>query len=120
MDQCVNQRLAEMLGYPSEQIIGKRWLEMVPPEQQAIAQAAEARRAQGYTDRYEIFLRHKQCRELPVVIGAGPRFDKNSGEFIGTMGVVTDITERRQATSNSSVPLTVSWDMIRIHLSAGM
>jgi PAS domain S-box-containing protein len=93
----INQRLSEMLGYPPEQILGKSWLDMVPPEQQAIARAAEARRAQGHTDRYEIFLRHKKGREFPVVIGAGPRFDKHSGEFIGTMGVVTDISERRQA-----------------------
>jgi PAS domain S-box-containing protein len=93
----INQRLSEMLGYPSEQIIGKCWLEMVPPEQQAIAKNAEDRRAQGYTDRYEIFLRHKEGREFPVKIGAGPRFDKHTGKFIGTMGVVTDISERRQA-----------------------
>ncbi|WP_024333649.1 PAS domain S-box protein [Desulfotignum balticum] len=93
----INQRLLEMLGYLPGQIIGKSWLEMVPPGQLAIARAAEARRAQGHTDRYEIVLRRKNGHEFPVMIGAGPRFDKHSGEFIGTMGVVTDISERRQA-----------------------
>jgi PAS domain S-box-containing protein len=93
----INHRLSEMLGYPPEQIMGKSWLDMVPPEQQAIAREAEARRARGHTDRYEIVLRRKDDHEFPVMIGAGPRFEKHSGEFIGTMGVVTDITERRQA-----------------------
>jgi PAS domain S-box-containing protein len=93
----INQRLLEMLGYLPGQIIGKSWLEMVPPGQLTIARAAEARRAQGKTDRYEIVLRRKSGLEFPVMIGAGPRFDKHSGEFIGTMGVVTDITKRRQA-----------------------
>ena len=92
----INQRLSQMLGYPPEQIIGKCWLDMVPAEQHTIAQEAEDSRFQGYTDRYEIILHHKDGHKFPVLIGAGPRFDKKTGEFIGTMGVVTDITERKQ------------------------
>ncbi|MDZ7665531.1 MAG: PAS domain S-box protein [Desulfotignum sp.] len=91
----INQRLSEMLGYLPEEIIGKCWLDIVPAEQQAIAQKAEARRVLGHTDRYEIILRRKDGHKFPVMIGAGPRFDKQSGEFIGTMGVVSDITERK-------------------------
>ncbi len=93
----MNQRLSEMLGYLPEEIIGKCWLDLVPADQQSIAKEAEARRAQGHTDRYEIILRHKDGHKFPVLIGAGSRFDKQSSEFIGTMGVVTDITERKQA-----------------------
>ncbi|MCA1792293.1 MAG: PAS domain S-box protein, partial [Desulfobacteraceae bacterium] len=37
----------------------------------------------------------KDGHKVPVLIGAGPRFDKQSGEFLGTMGVVNDITERK-------------------------
>jgi len=92
-----NHRLSEMLGHPPEEIIGRFWLEMVPVEQQDIAKEAESRRSQGHTDRYEIFLRRKNGQKFPVLIGAGPRFDKQSGNFIGTMGVVTDITERKKA-----------------------
>ncbi len=93
----INQRLSEMLGLLPEEIIGKSWLDMVPVEQQTIAEEAEARRVQGHTDRYEIILGHKDGHKFPVVIGAGPRFDKQDGQYIGTMGVVTDITERKQA-----------------------
>ena len=93
----INHRLSQMLGYLPEQIIGKCWLDMVPAEQHAIAQEAEDRCVQGHTDRYEIILRHKDGHKFPVLIGAGPRFGKQKGEFIGTMGVVTDITERKKA-----------------------
>jgi PAS domain S-box-containing protein len=93
----INQRLSEMLGYLSEEIIGKCWLDLVPPDQHAIAKEAEARRAKGHTGWYEIILRHKDGHKFLVLIGAGPRFDKLSGDFIGTMGVVTDISERKQA-----------------------
>jgi PAS domain S-box-containing protein len=93
----INQRLSEMLGYLPEQIIGKCWLEMVSAEQQTIAKEALARRAQKHIDRYEIILRHKDGHKFPVLIGAGPRFDKQTGKYIGTMGVVTDISDRKQA-----------------------
>ncbi len=93
----MNQRLSEMLGYLPEEIIGKCWLDLVPADQQSIAKEAEIRRAQGDTDRYEIILRHKDGHKFPVLIGAGSRFDKQSSEYLGTMGVVTDITERKQA-----------------------
>ena len=92
----INHSLSEMLGYPPEVIIGKCWLDMVSAEHQAIAKEAQARRAKGHTDRYEITLCHKDGHNLPVLIGAGPRFDKQTGKFIGTMGVVNDITERKR------------------------
>ena len=92
----INQRLSEMLGYLPEEIIGKCWLDMVPGEQQAIAQEAESRRANGLTDRYEIVLCRKNGEKFPVLIGAGSRFDKQSGQYLGSMAVVNDITERKQ------------------------
>ncbi len=91
----INQRLSEMLGYAPEQIIGKCWLDMVSAEQQAIARQLLAKRAQGHADRYDINLHHRDGHKFPVLIGAGPRFDKQNGKFIGTIGVVNDITERK-------------------------
>ncbi len=108
----INQRLSGMLGYLSEEIIGKCWLDMVPVEQHAIAKEAEARRAQGHTARYEIMLHRKDGHKFPVLIGAGPRFDKQSGEFIGTMGVVSDITKRKQAEEELANTLAATTDGI--------
>ena len=93
----INQRLSEMLGYLPEEITGKCWLDVVPVEQQAIAHEAKARRAHGYIDRYEIVLRRKNGEKFSVLIGAGPRFDKQSGQYIGSMAVVNDVTESKRA-----------------------
>lgn len=92
----INQRLSQILGYKPEQIIGKCWMDVVSEEQQTIARQFVARRVHGQIDRYEIHLRHRDGNTLAVQIGAGPRFDKQSGEFIGTMGVVNDITDRME------------------------
>jgi len=93
----INQRLSEMLGYLPEEITGKCWLDMISVEQQVIAQEEEARRAVGHIDRYEIVLRRKNGEEFSVLICAGPRFNKQSGQYIGSMAVVNDITERKLA-----------------------
>jgi PAS domain S-box-containing protein len=93
----INKSLSEMLGYLPEEIIGKDWLDLVPADQQSIAKEAEVKRSQGYTDRYEIVLHRKNGDKFPVLIGAGPRFDEQSGQYIGSLGVVTDITDRKRA-----------------------
>jgi PAS domain S-box-containing protein len=92
----INQRLSEMFGYLPEEIIGKCWLDLVPADQKTIAKKAEARRSQGHTDRYEIVLHRKNGERIQVLIGAGPRFEKKDGQYIGSMGVVTDITDRKR------------------------
>ncbi len=43
----VNPALAALLGYAPEELLGQSWRAMVPPDQQAIAQAADERRAAG-------------------------------------------------------------------------
>ena len=117
-----NNRLADMLGYLPEDLIGNCWIDLIPFEHQAIAKDIETRRAQGYTDRYEIVLRRKDGHKFPVLISAGPRFDKQNGQYIGSMGVVTDITERkhseealREAKQRFERMLAVVPDMISIH-----
>jgi PAS domain S-box-containing protein/putative nucleotidyltransferase with HDIG domain len=93
----MNPALATLLGYASEELIGQPWLAFVQPDQQAMARAADERRALGQTDRYEVGLVRKSGAPLWVMIGGSPRFDPQTGEFIGTIGVITDITARKEA-----------------------
>jgi len=91
----VNPGFVTMLGYRPEEIIGRLWLDIIPPAHYDMVQEAERRRAEGKTDRYEMVLQHKSGEKLPVLIDASPRFDKHTGAFVGTLGFVTDITQRR-------------------------
>lgn len=92
-----NQALADMLGYPQEGLLGRSWLEFVPPDQLAIAQEADARRAAGASDRYELALLRRDGSRLVALVGGRPRFDPETGRFAGSLAVITDITERKQA-----------------------
>jgi PAS domain S-box-containing protein len=92
----VNSGLVALLGYPPEEIVGRKWLDFVPPEHYDMVQAAEERRSRGLSDRYEIVLRHKNGEQRDVLIDANPRFDQETGEFSGTIGFVIDITEQNK------------------------
>ena len=92
-----NPALATMLGYAPEELIDQLWQIFVPPAQQAIAQDADARRAAGQSDRYEIELQRSDGALIAVLVSGSPRFAPNTGHFAGALAVFTDITERKRA-----------------------
>ena len=91
----INPELAALLGYGPKELVGRPWLDFVPPDQQAIGRAADERRKSLQADRYEIELQRKDGERLPVLIGGTPRIDAR-GLFDGMLGVFTDITGRKQ------------------------
>ncbi|PIP35013.1 MAG: hypothetical protein COX20_13810, partial [Desulfobacterales bacterium CG23_combo_of_CG06-09_8_20_14_all_52_9] len=93
----INPNLADMLGSKPEELVGRSWYDFVPSGQQAIARAADARRASGQSDRYEIDLQHKDGTWLSVLIAGTPHFDLRTGAVTGTLAVLTDITKRKRA-----------------------
>jgi PAS domain S-box-containing protein len=92
----VNSGLVTLLGYSPEEIIGRKWLDFVPSEHYDMVHAAEERRSRGLSDRYEMVLCHKNGEQRDVLIDANPRFDQETGEFSGTIGFITDITEQNK------------------------
>jgi len=91
----INHATTEMLGYSQDEIIGKKWLSIVPEsERETIAAKMEGRRA-GKSERYETLLLTKSGDELPVIMSARPLFDGDS--FSGVLSVVTDIRVRKEA-----------------------
>ncbi len=93
----VNRAAATLLGYAPEELIGRHWTMVVPPDQQPIIQAADRRRMQGEADRYQVELLSRDGVRIPVLISGSPRFDPETGDFAGTLAVFTDIRERVQA-----------------------
>lgn len=93
----VNPATATLTGYAPEELLGRHWSAIFPPDQQPIVQDAYERRIRGEADRYELELEHKDGRRLPILISVSPRFDSVSGRFTGALAVLTDISERVRA-----------------------
>ncbi len=93
----INPAAATMLGYTPDELIGRHWTLIVPPDQQPIIQAADQRRTRGASDRYQVDLLCKDGSRLPVLVSGSPRFDPETGRFVGTLAVLTDISEQVQA-----------------------
>ncbi|MBN2117045.1 MAG: PAS domain S-box protein [Anaerolineales bacterium] len=92
----VNPATAMLLGYTCNELVGLNWMSITPSDQQPIVQAADERRMRGEADRYELELFHKDGGRITVIFAGSPHFDRE-GRFAGTIGVFTDITERKQA-----------------------
>jgi two-component system CheB/CheR fusion protein len=92
----VNQRMAEMLGYTPEEIMGRPVFEFMDEEAAALARTNLGRRQQGLRDRYEQKYVRKDGSTFWAMVGASPLRDRD-GRIVASMGVLLDITERRAA-----------------------
>ncbi|MEF8832276.1 MAG: PAS domain S-box protein [Candidatus Thermoplasmatota archaeon] len=92
----VNDRMAEILGYEKEELEGKNLAEISTEESMEKFQEETKKRKEGMTSHYESKLVKKGGKIIDVLISASP-FKDADGEFVGTIGVILDITERKKA-----------------------
>ncbi|TMF98866.1 MAG: PAS domain S-box protein, partial [Chloroflexi bacterium] len=92
----VNRRMADMLGYTPEEMHGKPVLAFMDPDAQAAFVANRDRRQQEYQAEHEFRFRRKDGSELWVLLEASPDRDE-AGNYVGSLAMVTDVTERRRA-----------------------
>ena len=92
----VNSRFCEMLGYHRDEIIGSKLIDFVHDEYKELMKDQIARRKMGEEERFELAWKTKGGDI--VYTSASPRalYD-DEGHFIGSMGVLTDITYRIKA-----------------------
>jgi PAS domain S-box-containing protein len=98
----VNKRLAEMLGYQPQEMIGKPAASFLTAEGQVVAKAAFKRREAGLADSNDSTFLHRNGTEVLVHIAGTPVLDAK-GNHIGSMGVVRDVTESRRLQSQLMV-----------------
>jgi len=89
-----NQAAHEIFGVPPGTLVGKYLGEFLDEENLAILQAENVRRLAGQTSRYELRIRRPDGETRFLLVTGSPRFN-SKGEFIGTFGVLHDITERK-------------------------
>jgi diguanylate cyclase (GGDEF)-like protein/PAS domain S-box-containing protein len=90
-----NARAEAITGYPAGELVGRVGVEvLVPEEQRAAFHVRMANRLRGETERYELALVRRDGTQVWTE-NSGVPFRDGSGEIVGTIGVITDITARR-------------------------
>jgi two-component system, cell cycle sensor histidine kinase and response regulator CckA len=90
----VNQRMTEMLGYKIEEMLGHSYYDFMDEEAALQASQRLSCRRHGIAEQYELQLRHRDGSACWMIVSANPMFDEND-EFTGSLGMLTDITERK-------------------------
>ena len=92
-----NQRLADMLGYPAEEMLGKSLSQFLPAAEASAAPQLQVERSrQGISEENELGLMRKDGSELWVLLKTSPIRD-GDGKYVGTLAMMADRTARRQA-----------------------
>ncbi|MGD8381460.1 MAG: PAS domain S-box protein, partial [Syntrophobacterales bacterium] len=92
----VNERLSEMLGYSREEMLGRHIMEFVHEDYQDFMQDQIVKRQRGEARSYEIDWRAKDGQRVYTLISPRGFYDVN-GQLTGSLGVLTDITDRKRA-----------------------
>lgn len=95
--EFVNNRFCQMTGYSMVELLGSQVSDVLYDAKDVeMLNARDERLREGISENYELGLKKKSGDLLWVLVGGAPTFDDN-GIIIGSMGVFTDITERKLA-----------------------
>jgi PAS domain S-box-containing protein len=96
--QLANKSVEHTFGYEPEELLGQN-TEMLYADQEKYREAGETVFGENAKKPEDIFVtqyRHKSGRKFPVEILGAKLFDDNN-RWIGNLGIVRDITDRKQA-----------------------
>ncbi len=91
----VNQRMADMLGYSREELVGKNSLGIIDEASEETARKTRDVLAGGESVQSEYRLRKKDGTLLWSLVSAAPIFD-DKGNHVGNLGMHSDITSRKR------------------------
>jgi len=92
----VNQRLADMLGYSQEEMMGRLVFDFMDADGQAIAMKSLELRRQGIDQQLDFKYIRKDGSVLWALIETSSLLDRD-GKYIGALAMLTDITDRKGA-----------------------
>ena len=91
----VNETFCEMLGYCRDELIDHNLNEFVDDDYKEFMKDQMARRKMGEAKRFELVWRAKNGDKIYTLVSPKGLFD-GEGRFTGSLGVLTDITDRKQ------------------------
>jgi PAS domain S-box-containing protein len=116
----VNQRMAELLGYQNGAMLGRRVYDFIDAASRAGAQRTLARPSPSGGESRDLRFLRQDGGELWGLVSASPILSRDGG-MVGTVGMVTDITQRKQAEERlrrSAERLAILHDMGQAILAA--
>ncbi|MBE9229419.1 PAS domain S-box protein [Phormidium sp. LEGE 05292] len=90
----VNNKIATMLGYTVEEMMGKSFLQFIAQESKVIAKERIKLCFQHIREQQDFKFQRKDGSDLWAIVSCSP-IHKQTGEYIGTLIMVTDITKRK-------------------------
>ncbi|MGB2855472.1 MAG: PAS domain S-box protein, partial [Dehalococcoidia bacterium] len=91
----VNESFVTLSGYRREELLGKHFADMLSAETLSQVEKMVHEVLSGKNVRDEVTAKHKDGHEIQVRFSATPV--REQGEIIGLTGVLSDITEHKQA-----------------------
>ena len=90
----VNKKIAEILGYTQQEMLGKGLYDFMDEEGKAYAITCMERRRAGAKEKLDIRYVTKDGNNVWTNISANPIFDE-AGNYKGALAMITDITDRK-------------------------
>lgn len=91
----VNSRIAEMLEYLPEEMIGTHAFAFVAEESMDLVKKEREKRMEGIGGKFELVFNTKTGKKIIVLVSATPIY--RNGKFAGSYAIFTDITDRKKA-----------------------
>jgi len=92
-----NRRLAGMLGYELDEIMGRSLFDLMDEASREAAKEQLDPRRKGLSDVHELSFRNREGTYLVGLVSAAPLMVNDT--FLGSVGIVTDITRMKQVES---------------------
>ena len=92
----VNRRIAEMLGYSPEEMLGRKITSFMPAGEMTDHESLIKRRREGIGDHYERRLIRKDGTPIWTLVSATAIMDRE-GRFLGSFAMLSDITDQKMA-----------------------
>lgn len=92
----VNRQMAEMLGYQPQDVVGRPVSDFIHEDFACTLKATLERRREGAAEVYEARYVRRDGSDLWVITSGNPLYN-DDGSYVGAMGLMTDITERKAA-----------------------
>ncbi|MBC7351583.1 MAG: PAS domain S-box protein [Thermogutta sp.] len=92
----VNESFCQIFGRSEKEIVGQKLLRFVHPEDHQLVREQLRLRRQGLSSTYQLRIVRKNGEVRWILAAVAPVYDQ-TGRYCGGMGLVTDITEQKQA-----------------------